>query len=215
MSGFTLINGYPSQKMYIVGTTVIEKGELVVFTPATGVVASSGTDLDNPQIGVAAEAHASGGGTSIKVYTHPESKFSHVNRNAITATGGSTTTFVDSSLLPATDNLFIGGYLEIIACAADSSLNGAMIPITDNTGSGRTLTFATQIAAFASGDTAYLHPGKLAVGSFGWDLDSDGMNIDYETDGGEAMIIADANPELKEVIIKLRLHQLGNSTLAI
>jgi len=214
-TGFRLANDTPTQKMYIPNTTVVEHGEVVVFTPGTGIAAGAPTDLDNPSVGCANEAHASGDGTEIVIASAPNAKFSHINRNAITASGGSTTTFVDSSILPATDDVFNGGYLEIVACAADSSLNGKMIEITNFTGTGGTFTFAEQSGAFASGDTAYLHPGKLAVGEYGWDLDSDGMNIDYETSAGEGLVIVDAHPELKTVIVQFRLHQFGNGPAAL
>jgi hypothetical protein len=43
------------QELYIATGTVIELGEVVVFTPATGVVAASGTTLTAPTAGVAAK----------------------------------------------------------------------------------------------------------------------------------------------------------------
>ena len=195
------------QELYIATGTVIELGEIVKFTPGTGVVAAAGTDLDDPSIGVAAEAHdgSTAGrqvGTKIKVLTSPTAVFSNQPKNVITATGGSTTTFVDSSLLPATDDYFNGGYIQIVTCAADSDLIGKRVKISDYTGTGGTITLGeTLTAALASGDTAYLCPGPLAVSAYGQDLDSDGMEIDFETSGGEGLQIVDVDPETFQVFV--------------
>lgn len=199
---------------YIPTATAIEDGEMVKFTPGTGIVVADGTDFDDPHLGVAAAEHAANSGYELKVSCAPASVFAHKCANVITATGGSTTTFVVSGLLPQTDDLWIGGYLEIISCAADSSLNGKRIYITDSTGSSGTITFATQAAAFASGDTAYLCPGPRAIGSYGWDLDSDGMNVDWDTSGGEALELVDTDAANMLSFWKLRLHQFGNDAAA-
>lgn len=215
MSGFYLANKESrNQPLPIASTTVIEQGEVVGFTSGTGVVAIGGTDFDDPAIGVAINAHTSGGGTEIKVETHPDAIFAHKCDNIITATGGSTTTFVVAGLLPQTDNLWIGGMLEVVTCAADSSLVGKRIPITDSTGATGTITFAAQTAAFAAGDTAKLCPGRLAIREFGWDLDADGMNVDWDTSGGEALILVDADPTNMISFWKLRLHMFGNDAAA-
>lgn len=205
---------------YIAAATAIEKGEIVLFTPGTGIAAVAGTDFNDPAIGVATEPHngSSDGrqsGTEIKVTCSPTAVFALRSTNIITATGGSTTTFVVAGLLPQTDNLWIGGYLEVVTCAADSSLVGKMIKITDSTGATGTLTFGTQGAAFAAGDTAYLHPGPLCVGEYGWDLTADGTDVDWDTDGGEALQLVGADPEQKLSYWKLRLHQFATHPAAL
>ena len=201
----------PIIKPFVIPTaTVIEQGEVVLHTPGTGIAVVAGTDFDDPVMGVAINAHAANSGTEIKVSASPTAVYSHGCGNTITATGGSTTTFVVAGLLPQTDNLWIGGYIKIISCAADSSLNGTKIKITDSEGSSGTLTFSTQAAAFASGDTAYLCPGKLAIGEYGWDLDSDGMNVDWDTSGGSAWTLVDTDAENMRSFWMSRLHQFGN-----
>lgn len=198
--------------------TAIQRGELVKFTPGTGVVAVAGTDFDDPAIGVALEEHdgSSEGqtGTTIKVETSPEAVYELRTTFTLTATGGSTTTFVDSTLLPQTDNLWIGSYLEVVTCAADSDQVGKMIKVTDSTGATGTLTFATQPAAFASGDTAYLHAGPLAIGEYGWDLDANGTDVDITLSGGEALVLVASDAKNKKSYWKLRLHQFGNDAAA-
>jgi len=198
------------RSLYIPTATAIEMGEIVLFTPGTGVAVVAGTDFDDPSIGVALYAHAANSGYSISVSVSPTAVYSHGNGNTITATGGSTTTFVVAGLLPQTDYLWIGGRLKIIACAADSSLNGKIIEITGSTGSTGTITFDTQAAAFASGDTAYLCPGSRAITEYGWDLDGDGMNIDWDTSGGSAITLVDVDPDTFTSYWMFRLHQFGN-----
>lgn len=201
--------------MYIPTGTVIEEGEIVAFTMGTGIVVADGTDFDTCHLGVALHAHPANSGTSLKVSVSPTAVYAHGCGNVITATGGSTTTFVVSGLLPATDDVMNGGYLKIIACAADATLNGKKIKITDHTGSGGTLTFATQGAAFAAGDTAYLCPGPLAITGYGWDLDSDGMNVDWDTDGGSALTLVESDPANMTAYFKFRLHYFGDYPKAL
>ena len=205
---------------YIATGTVIELGEMVKFTPGTGIVAIGDADQDDPYIGVAAEGHdgSTAGrnvGLEILIYDSPTAIFSQKCMNIITATGGSTTTFVVSGLLPQTNDLWNGGYLKIIACAADSSLNGKKIKITDSVGSTGTLTFAVQSGALASGDTAYLCPGPLAITEYGWDLESDGMLIDWDTSGGEAICIESVDVLNFRCRVFFRLHQFGNGPAAL
>lgn len=199
-----------ARPMYIPTATAIEQGELVLFTPGTGVAVVAGTDFDDPFVGAAIDEHEANSGTEIVVSVSPTAVYAHGCGNIITATGGSTTTFVVAGLLPQTDNLWIGGYLQIISCAADSTLNGKRIKITDSTGNDGTLTFSTQEAAFASGDTAYLCPGPLAIGEYGWDLDADGMNVDWDTNGGSALTLVDVDPANMTAFFIARLHQFGN-----
>lgn len=179
------------------------------------------TDQDDPYLGISAVSHdgATDDGvqkaTTIPIYDDPNDVFALYPTNVITATGGSTTTFVDSNLLPATDDIFNGGYIKIVSCAADSSLNGRVVKISDYTGSGGTITLAETLpAALASGDTAYLLPGPRAIGQYGWDLISDGDDINFESSGGESLIFVGSDPLNFEAHFKLRLHIKGNDAAA-
>jgi len=155
-------------------------------------------------------------GLKIKVYTSPSAVFSYVPKFTLTATGGSTSTFVDSTLLPATDNYFNGGAIQIVTCAADSDLIGKRVSISDFTGSGGTITLAeTLTAALAASDTAYLCPGPLAMTAYSWDLSADSMDIDWTTSGGEALQIVDVDPDTFTIFVKFRLHQFGNGPIGL
>jgi hypothetical protein len=204
----------------IVAATAIEKGEVVVFTPAVGVAAVA-SDFDDPAIGVAIESHDGSttgrqSGTEIKVQASPSFCYELKSTNDLTLTGGSTTTAVIATLVPATDNIFIGGYIEIVSCAADATFAGKMIKITDSTGATGTLTFGALTAALAADDKIRLHPGRLAMGTC-WDLTSGGTDINYcsQTSGAGGMRLVDADPVNKKAYYKLALHQLSANAFAV
>lgn len=202
-------------KHYIANTTAIAKGTPVTLTTGTGVVQYNATDWDDPILGFMASAHASGDGTECWVHDNPETIFSLRTTKVYTATAGSATTFVDDSLLPATNNLFKGGVLEVVTCAADSGLIGKKIPITASTGAGGTITFGTQPAAFAAGDTAKIHLGPLAVGEYGWDLNATWDDIDLDTSGGTGLVLVGADPDRGVTYWKIRQHLLAGYVLTI
>jgi len=208
-----------TQPLPIPTATVVEQGEIVDFTPATGVIVmgAAGVDFDGPAVGVAANAHAANSGTELKVYTSAEAVFGHKCDNILTATGGSTTTFTVATLVPQTNNLWVGGMLEIVTCAADASLVGKRIPITASTGATGVLTFAAQTAAFAANDTAKLCPGPLAIRTTAWNLDANGVNVDFaqNTTVGEGLILVDADPANMTAYFKIRLHRFGNDGATI
>lgn len=210
----------------IAAATVIEEGEIVKLSSGK-VVAVGDTDQDDPYLGVAAEPHDGStagrqSGTVIKVYDHPDDVFALISTNAITASGGSTTTFVVDNMKSGTiasnyDDMHNGGYLKLVSVAADSSLNNKLVRISDFTAATGTFTLdETLSVALASGDTAYLCPGKLSIGTFHHDLDTNGIDINYEdSSAGEAIKIVDVDPNTFKVFIKLRLHQNSSHMVAI
>ena len=206
MAGFKYagdLNGHKRKLVrdYLIPTaTAIDAGEPVQFTQGTGVITiAQASDFDDYILGVATAAHAANSGTSIELTYSPTAIYVYHASKTYTATGGSTTTIVDSSLLPQTDDFWIGGAVKIVSCAADSSLNGKVILLTDSTGSTGTLTFATQAAAFASGDTFQLCLGNYAENHLGYDLDSDAMNPDFDADGGATLRFLYAEPMLMDM----------------
>lgn len=205
----------------IATATNIKRGAVVTKTDSL-VVLCDYTDMDDPQLGVTAEAHngSSAGrqsGTKVKVYDHPDDVFKVKPRKVVTATGGSTTTFVNSNLRFATDDHLNGGVLQIVNCQADSSLNGKKVLISDYTASGGTVTLSETLpVALQSGDTAYICPGKKAIGTFNWNLSDDGTDMDWEdASAGEAVQIHDVDPSTFTVFVKLRLHLNGNHPIAV
>ena len=221
MAGFIPSSSFGKEtyvkEFYIATDTAIEKGEIVLQTPGTGIAAVAGTEFNDPMLGVSLQEHdgSSDGqtGTTLKVACNPNEIFALKSSEAQTLTGGSTTTAVISGLLPQTDDLWIGGYIEVVS-SANGLDKGDLIPITDSTGSSGTLTIPTQSAAFASGDTIIIHPGKLAIGEYGWDLNSDGTDIDYTSNGGEGLVLVDTDAKNRLAFFKPRLHQFGNDAAA-
>ena len=198
--------------------TAIDQGEIIDYTAGTGVVVvADPDDLDDPVAGVAVYAHPANSGTTIPVSMSPSAVYKHRCNKILTATGGSTTTFVVATLVPTTDNLWIGGMLEVVTCAADPSMVGKKIPITDSTGTGGTLTFDAQPSAFAAGDTARLCPGPLAIGTTAWNLTDDALDIDWgeNTTTGEALILVDADPANMAAYFMIRLNRFANSSLTL
>ena len=207
--------------------TVIEKGEVVMLSSGR-VVAVGDTDQDDPYLGVAAEAHdgatADGRQTGlvIQVYDHPDDVFALKPSEVITASGGSTTTFVVDNLKAATittnyDDMMNGGKLKIVSCAADSSLNGRYIDISDFASAGGTFTLAETLpVAIAAGDTAYLVPGKLSIGNSAYNLNAGGTDISFEdASAGSCLQLVDVAPETFTTFFKLRQHQNSAQPTAI
>ena len=222
--GFTWagsLNGHKNpiiRKMPVPDATAIEKGEPIDFTPGTGIIVfASATDFDDPIYAVSNEEKAaSDGKLEIEVIPDPEGIFRYEASKVYTLTDGSTTTAVDSSLLPQTDNFWKGGAIKILTCAADSSLVGKVVKISASTGVSGTLTLAETLpSALASGDTILIVPGEFAEGHFGWDLSADSMHPDFDTDGGEGLLLLWSDPDKLVSYYKFRLHKLGNHVAAL
>jgi hypothetical protein len=195
-------------KAYIPTATAIEKGEPVDFTQGTGVIVLAGpTDFDDPIYAVSNQEHAANSGTEIELVDADGAIFKYKAAKVYTLTGGSTTTAVDSSIVPQTDNFWIGGSIKIVTCAADSTLAGRIVKIADSTGATGSLALAETLpAALASGDTILLCPGYMANDYLGYDLDSDAMNPDYDAIGGNVLRIISSNPDTMETLFTFERH---------
>ena len=215
------LNGHKNPivtKLPVPDATAIEKGEPIDFTPGTGAIVLAGpTDFDDPIFAVSnEEKEASDGKTEIEVILDPDAIYKHKAVDTYTLTGGSTTTAVDSSLEPQTNNFWKGGAIKIVSCAGDPSLNGKIVKISASTGASGTLTLAETLpTALASGDTINLIPGDHARGYFGFDLDADAMNPDYDNIGGQCLLFVSSNTDTMETFWKFRLHKLGNHVGAL
>lgn len=216
------LNGHKNpvvKKLYVPDATAIENGEPIQFTQGTGVVVlPNPDDFDDPIAGVSMnEKAASDGQTELEVSISPSALYKYdCTALTLTLTGGSTTTAVDSSIVPQTDNFWIGGAIKIVSCAADSSLNGEIVKISDSTGSTGTLTLAETLpAALASGDTINLCPGYMAEGYVGYDLDSTAMIVNWDAVGGENLQIVNTNPDKMEMDVMFKLHEFGGQMNAV
>jgi hypothetical protein len=212
------LSGYADivKEFPIAATTAIEKGEVVKIV-AGKVVAIGDTDQDDPYLGVAAEPHDGStdgrqSGIVIKVYCSPTAVFKCKPGIVSTADSGSKTTWVDGELVAGAgfaDDDFNGGYIKILTA---TNLKPKVIEVTDFAVATGTCTVADQGVVVAADDTALLFP---PVGSIGWDLNSDGTNVNLKAKGGESLRIVQVDTTNEWVYFMFRLHQLGNSTLAI
>lgn len=204
----------------IAAATAIELGEVVKLSGGF-VVAVGDTDQDDPYLGVAAQPHdgSSDGqkGTAIQVYCSPSAVFKCTPAVISTADSGNGTTWVDGELVAGAgyaDDLLNGGNLKLSEKAVASTLTdpiGKLYAITDFAVATGTCTgvFAGNVSA---GDKAVILP---PVGTKGWDLNSDGTNVDLKANGGESIVIVDVDTVTEEVYFKLRLHQFGAHPVAI
>lgn len=202
-------------EFYIASSTVIEKGEVVKIVE-NAIVSVGDTDQDDPYIGVAAEDHdgATAGrqkGNAIRVYCSPTAVFKCRPNIISTATGGNTTTWVDSGITDPVDDKFNGGYLKVKTTAALTNAVNKAIRVTDFTASTGTFT-GTFTGGVTVGDTAVVLPPP---GGFGWDLNSDGTNLNLAANGGESLQIVRVDTVSEEVYWKFRLHQFANYMVAI
>ena len=213
-----------ARPFYIASGTAIKKGEIVKFTPGTGIEAVAGTDFDDPALGVAAEEHDGStagrqSGTEILVYCDPDIVYKVVPKTESTADSGDATSWVDAEFTAA-DDIFNGGKIVITDTNdVDGFEVGDVLDITDFANSGGDFTVTGAGGTIAAGMKGYVYPGDLAVGSHAFDLDSDGTNIDMKTAGGASLIITgtsyDAAKKETTVYCKLRLHQFGNYVVAL
>ena len=206
------------RKFLVPDATAIERGEPIQYTQGTGVIVLPGpTDFDDPIFAVSMQEKAANDGVvMLECNYSPTAIYKYKAAKTYTTTGGSTTTCVDSSILPQVDNHFKGGAIKIISCAADATLNGRVVKIASSTGATGTFTLAETLpAALASGDTYQLCPGVYAEGYTGYDLDSDSMNPDYDNNGGESLQILWSNPETMETYFRFVLHEFANHPNAL
>lgn len=192
------IEGNPKQARIhkIASLTSIEKGELVKKTGGLVVSYAPGIDIEHDYLlGVSAENHdgittGRNTGTEIKIYDNPNDVFEYITKEVITATGGSETTFIDSNLKFKNDNDLEGGYLELVNCQSDSRLNKNRIKINSYDKDTGTITLAETLnSVLASGDTAYICPGRKVINSYNFALNSDGTGINYEEENSSICVV--------------------------
>lgn len=210
---------YPVIREFNIATnTVIEKGEVVKLVEGF-VVAVGDTDQDDPYLGVSVEEHdgttaGRESGTRIKVYCSPTAVFKCKPNIVSTADSGNATTWVDAEVGAVANDKYNGGILKLTEKAAASTLTapvGYLYKVTDFATSTGTFT-GTFTGNVSAGDKALILP---PVGSFGWDLNANGTNLDTKANGGESIIIVDVDTENEWVYWKLRLHQFGDYPIAV
>ncbi len=154
--GSPLISDYP-----ISAGADIREGALVRVVPGSGLLSvAPPASLANAILGVAARKSTSADTfTELPVIVATPADLWEVDIEEIlkgvvlTATGGSATTFVDSSLQGASDDSLIGTVVEVVSMASGDQPVGTLLTVTDYARSTGTLTFPSLGATgFAAGD---------------------------------------------------------------
>lgn len=174
--------------------TAFVKGDMVVLT--NGKVAKAAANAANV-LGVMAESVAAAdnpatGLTYGKVYDNPFNIYrcSFVDHTDSTATGGTTTTLVDTALSTSNDDYWNGALLYVY----DGTNKGCTRTVSDYTGSSDTITFTNPMPAACDTTTKYIILGAagsadvINVGSVGVDLK------DENTIDGNATVGSEAGP---------------------
>jgi hypothetical protein len=205
---------------YIATATAVTKGQPLTFTVGTGIAVYDATDADDPIIGIAAEDHAANSGTSILVYDDPSIVFKCIPATLSTVDSGDATSWVDAEFTGA-DDLFNGGHIVIVSTNSVSGFNtGDVLTITDFANTGGDFTVSGAGGTIAAGMTGYVYPGPLAGDCIAFDaIATTYDNLDMKTAGGQTFKVVnvewDAAKKKATIYFIIRLHQLGNSTLAI
>jgi hypothetical protein len=211
-------NAFPVIKEFpIAAATAVVKGSIVRLSG--GFVDNVDADQDDPYLGVAAEAHDGStagrqSGTVIKVYCSPTAVFKVKNKYEVVADSGNATTLVDASYGTAGDDQFNGGVLKLSAKGTGSTLTlpvGKLVAVTDFATTTGTFT-GTFTGNTTAGDTYLVFP---PVGSYCWDVDAAADDFDFNTTGGESLIIVENDMVNDYIMFKFRLHQFGAGVAAI
>ena len=144
-----------SEADYLIATdTVIAEDQVVKLAGGKVVLAVAGETA--AILGVAKENHSGvtdafnvrSNGTKIRVSDSPATIY-EAPAPQITATGGSTTTVVDTGLATFANDDFNGGFLKLVskgASSANTDALGTLYEITDFVGSTKTFTVAEGVA---------------------------------------------------------------------
>ncbi len=220
------IGGGPiTPKPYLIPSNgAVVEGSLVNYG-VTGIVAYDGTDCDDPIRGIAAESHDGStagrqSGTEILIYDDPDIIFACIPATESEVTSGDATSWVDSTLTAAND-IFNGGHIVITDTNSIAGFAvGDVLTITDFANSGGDCTVTGAGGTITAGMKGYIYPGKSAINCHAFDtIGTTFNNLDMDTAGGETLniddVIWDAAKKRAKVLFTIRLHERGNSTVAL
>jgi hypothetical protein len=204
------------QEFEIATGTVVAEGMVVKLTDAKVVPVVAGETA--AILGVAKEAHSGSAdgfnprsnGLKILVSDSPTAIY-ECSAPKVTATGGSTTTFVSTAIVGTygTD-AFKGGKLKVISKVAGSTNTdaiGTLYDITASHTSNGTITFATIAGAVTAGDICQVFPPiGFALGNF------DAAFYKLVLTGSSSMPIkvVGYNTDLGTIRFEAALHEFGN-----
>ncbi len=159
---FKKINSPHKIKTFPISNLVVQKGALVTYVPGADSVSLFTIDTGVPVLGIAQETTTTAS-TTIQVDVCLTGNMLEgdvdeiVDGTTLTATGGSSTTFVDSSFVAGNDDILIGARFEVLSMASGDKPVGTVLTATGYTSATGTIQFASLGATgFAIGDTIKL-----------------------------------------------------------
>lgn len=177
----------PEGEYDVAASAVLRRGQVVVLT--NGEVTAADAAQSGAILGVCLENHTGeaslldprADGTRVRVADGPATIYA-CPAPIVTATGGSTTTVVDTALAAFADDAFNTGKLKLVSRAASSTNGGApgtVYGIADYAGSSKTFTLdQTLSGAVTAGDRYEVYP---PVGASLGALDADGEKLTLNT----------------------------------
>ncbi len=201
----------------IAPATVIALDQVVKMSAGKVVLALAAET--GPILGIVAEAHSGAAdtlnprsnGARIKVFDGPDAIY-ECPAVRVTATGGTTTTFVTSTLAAGlADNDFAGGKMKLIskvAASANTDPVGTVYPITASTAATGTLT-TTQAAggAITAGDVFDIYP---PVGFAKGNLDANITKLVLTATAALPLRVANMDTDRGVIQFEAALHQHAN-----
>ena len=161
---FSKVNGYHKIKTFPISSLVVTKGALLAYTAGAASVSLYTTDTAVPVLGIAQETTTTAS-TNIQVDVTLTGDFLEgdvdeiVDATVLTSdgTGGTATTFVDSSFVAGQDDVLIGAKFVVLGMASTDKPVGTVLTATDYTSTGGTIQFASLgTTGFNTGDTIKL-----------------------------------------------------------
>jgi len=204
--------------------TAFSRGDMVVLT--AGKVAKAAANATNV-LGVMAESfttatNPSGKTTKGKVYDNPFNiyKCSFADHLDSTATGGTTTTLVDTALTTSTDDDWNGALLYIYEGAAAGSLR----TVKDYTGSSDTLTVEEPFPVAPDTTSKYILLGLggaanadvINIGKAGVDLKDENTidaNATVASEAGPLVVMPTSLDDIKDLILRVMIQNNGKALL--
>lgn len=200
----------------IAASTAVALDQVVKLSSGKVVLAAVGET--GPILGIAAEAHPGtadtlnprANGTRIKVLDGPDAIY-ECPAVQVTATGGSTTTFVASTVVGFADGDFVGGKMKLITKGASSTITdpvGTVYPVTGSTAATGTFTTTSTITGgVTAGDIFAIFP---PIGFQKGNLDANITKLVLTASAALPLRVANMDTDRNTIQLEAALHQHAN-----